>query len=198
MRGARPYFHPKSLVDDKKSVGRGTRVWAFAHVMKGALVGDDCNIGDHAFIENGAHVGNRVTIKNGVSVWQGVILEDDVFVGPNAVFTNDLFPVSRKAAKFLPTHVKRGTCVGANATLVCGITLGEYAFIGAGSTVTRDVPDHALVYGNPASVKSYLCRCRKKLTFSGGRASCMCGCRYAKDSRHKVRVVHDECGQAGH
>lgn len=188
MTKERPYFHPKSLVEDKKSVGRGTRVWAFAHVMKGAVVGDGCNVGDHAFVENGARVGNRVTLKNGVALWQGVTLEDDVFVGPSAAFTNDLFPVSRKAAKLLPTHVKRGACIGANATIVCGITVGEYAFIGAGSTVTREVPDHALFFGNPARLRGFLCRCRLKLKFRHSAAVCSsCGLRYKK-FRNLVKV----------
>ena len=180
MKKKAAFFHPRSLVESKRAVGGGTRVWAFAHVMKGALVGRDCNIGDHAFIEAGSRVGDRVTIKNGVSVWRAVTLEDDVFVGPNAVFTNDLFPISRSPGKLVPTRVKKGSCIGANATLVCGITVGEYAFIGAGSTVTKDVPDYAVYYGNPARLQGYFCRCRQRLNFSGSLATCKCGLRFKK------------------
>ena len=181
------FFHPKSLVESKRSVGDGTRVWAFAHVLKGASVGRDCNLCDHTFLESGAVIGDCVTLKNGVSVWDGVTLEDDVFVGPNAVFTNDLWPVSRKPAKCLATRVKKGACIGANATIVCGVTIGRYAFIGAGSTVTKNVPDHALYFGHPAVFKGFLCSCRKKLKFSKNISSC-CGKRFQK-SQGKVRLL---------
>lgn len=181
MKAGKPYFHPKSLVDSKKAVGAGTCVWAFAHVMKGAKVGRDCNIGDHSFIESGAVVGDRVTVKNGVSVWNGVTLEDDVFAGPNAAFTNDLWPMSRNPGFTLTrTRVKQGASIGANSTIVCGATLGRYSLVGAGSTVTRDVPDYAICYGNPARVKGYVCRCRQKLDFSKNKASCRCGLKYEK------------------
>ena len=181
----KPYFHPKALVDFKGSIGNRTRVWAFAHVMKGAMVGEDCNIGDHAFIEKGSFLGNRVTVKNGVSVWEKVTLEDDVFIGPNAVFTNDLWPVSRKRDNLLPTNVRQGACIGANATILCGLEVGRYAFVGAGAVVTKNVPDHALMVGNPAQLKGYLCRCRKKLSFKKGSASCVCGSKF-KMSKNKV------------
>lgn len=180
---SKPFIHSQALCESR-FVGAGTRVWAFAHVMKGAVVGKDCNIGDHAFIENEVTVGDRVTIKNGVAVWNGVTLEDDVFVGPNAVFTNDLLPVSRGGGFGLQkTRVKRGTAIGANATIVCGTTIGRYALVGAGSVVTKDVPDHALVYGNPARSKAFLCSCRKKLTFKSNAARCACGKKYRKSSK---------------
>jgi len=188
MKKKKAFFHPKALVDSKKEIGEGTRVWAFAHVMKGAAVGRDCNIGDHAFLETGSSVGDRVTVKNGVSVWQDVTLEDDVFVGPNAVFTNDLWPISRAACQFLPTRVKKGACIGANATIVCGVVIGEYAFIGAGSTVTRDVPDHALYYGNPARFHGFLCRCRQKLNFFPTTAVCPCGLKFKK-LKNKIQLL---------
>lgn len=174
-----PFVHPKALVETR-AIGPGTRVWAFAHVMKGAVVGSDCNVGDHAFIENDVTVGDRVTIKNGVAVWNGVTLENDVFVGPNAVFTNDLRPISRGEFHLGRTRVKCGAAIGANSTVICGNTVGRYALVGAGSVVTKDVPDHALVYGNPARVRAFLCFCRKELSFKAGRARCVCGKKYQK------------------
>ena len=189
MKKEKPFFHPKSLVDAKKNIGAGTCVWAFAHVMKDARVGRDSSRGDHCFIEEGACIGDRVTVKNGVSVWKGVTLEDDVFVGPNAAFTNDLWPMSRNPGfTLVPTWVKKGASVGANATVVCGVTIGEYALIGAGSVVTKNVPPHALVYGNPAALHAFVCRCRKKLKFSGSQAVCGCGLSFQK-SKNVIRCI---------
>ena len=176
------FFHPKSFIESK-NIGARTRIWAFTHVMKHASIGEDCNIGEHCFIENCAVIGNRVTVKNGVCLWEGVTLEEDVFVGPNAVFTNDSFPVSRRQpAYFEKIHVKKGACIGANATILCGVTVGRYAFIGAGSVVTSNVPDHALVYGNPSKFKGFLCACRRKLKWFGRKAHCRCELRYRKIS----------------
>jgi UDP-2-acetamido-3-amino-2,3-dideoxy-glucuronate N-acetyltransferase len=171
------FVHEKALCESD-DIGPRTRVWAFAHVMKGARVGADCNIGDHAFIESGAVLGNHVTVKNCVLVWDKVTVEDEVFLGPNMVFTNDLFP--RVAFKnppeaFLPTRVGRGASIGANATIVCGVTLGEQCFVGAGSVVTRDVPAHALIAGNPARQRGWICACGKKLPAS---LKCTCGRAY--------------------
>ena len=146
------FVHPHALCESD-DVGPRTRVWAFAHVMKGARVGTDCNVCDHAFIEGGAVVGDRVIVKNGVMIWDRVTIEDDVFLGPHAVFTNDLRPrieVRTPREEWLPTLVKKGASIGANATIVCGTTIGEYALIGAGSVVTRDVPPRTLVAGVPA------------------------------------------------
>ncbi|MEI8175736.1 MAG: acyltransferase [Candidatus Omnitrophota bacterium] len=175
------YFrHPEALVETTQ-IGDGTRIWAFAHLMKGARVGRDCNIGDHAFIESGAVVGNNVTVKNGVVIWDKVIIEDGVFLGPNMVFTNDLFP--RSGARDNPlvaTLVKKGASIGANATIVCGVTIGEGALVGAGAVVTRDVAPYALVYGNPAKVHGHLCACAGRLKFATGKARCACGKRYIK------------------
>ncbi|MEW6432425.1 MAG: acyltransferase [Myxococcota bacterium] len=161
----KPLVHPSALCESD-DVGEGTRVWAFAHVLAGAKVGRDCNIGDHAYVEAGAVVGDRVTVKNGVLLWDRVTVEDDVFLGPHVVFTNDLDPraaYKKPPSDFRPTRVRRGATVGANATIVCGVTLGEGCFVGAGSVVTRDVPARALVVGNPARQRGWVCDCGKRL-----------------------------------
>lgn len=146
------YFkHTHALVEEGAQIGRETRIWAFVHILPGARIGDGCNICDHVFIENDVIVGNRVTIKCGVQLWDGVHVEDDVFIGPNATFTNDLFPRSKQyPEKFLQTQIKRGASIGANATVLAGVEIGEFAMVGAGAVVTRDVPAHAVVVGNPA------------------------------------------------
>jgi acetyltransferase-like isoleucine patch superfamily enzyme len=174
------FVHPHALCESD-DIGPRTRIWAFAHVMAGAVIGADCNVGDHAFIETGARVGDRVIVKNGVLLWDKVTVEDDVFLGPNAVFTNDLLP--RVAFKnppelFLPTRVKLGATVGANATVVCGVTIGEQAFVGAGAVVVDDVPPHALVVGNPARRVGWVCACSLRLPAS---LRCKrCGRRYRR------------------
>jgi len=180
------YFHPAALVE-ADDIGAGTRVWAFAHIMRGARIGRCCNIGDHAFVEAGAVVGNNVTLKNNVCVWMGVTLEDDVFVGPNATFTNDRRPRSPRmphaAARYKaleswlsPTVVERGVSIGANATILPGIRMGRYSMIAAGSVVTHDVPAFALMIGSPARVVGYVCRCGQKLRDSYLAATCdACG-----------------------
>jgi acetyltransferase-like isoleucine patch superfamily enzyme len=168
------FVHERALCETT-DVGPRTRIWAFAHVMPGARVGADCNVGDHAFIESGVVVGDRVTIKNGVAIWDKVTLEDEVFVGPNAVFTNDRAPraaIKRPPADFLPTVVRRGASIGANATIVCGVTLGTHCLVGAGAVVTRDVPAHALMAGNPARRTAWVCACGEKLAKD---LACRCG-----------------------
>ena len=148
--------HPEGRVESS-DIGPGTRVWAFAHILEGARIGADCNICDHTFVEGGAVVGDRVTVKCGVQLWNGVTLEDDVFVGPNATFTNDPFPRSRLLPlEFARTLVRRGASIGANATLLPGITIGAGAMVGAGAVVTRDVPPRAIVVGNPATVSGFV------------------------------------------
>ena len=175
---ARGFFiHPHALVESE-SIGAGTRVWAFAHVLSGAVVGADCNVGDHAFVEGGAVLGDRVTLKNGVAVWQGVTLEDDVFVGPYAVFTNDLVPRSKRPWTMVPTLVRQGASIGANATIVCGITIGRYAMVGAGAVVTKDVPDHALVVGCPARPVGLVCVCGRRLPGGDAPICAACGLRH--------------------
>ena len=180
------HAHPTALVESDR-IGEGTRIWAFCHVMAGAVIGRDCNVGDHAYIEGGVVIGDDVVIKNGVSVWDGVTLEDRVFVGPNAAFTNDLLPRAKvRRAAWDRTLVREGASIGANATLVCGTTIGRFALIGAGAVVTRDVPDFALVMGNPGRVAGYVCRCGQRLRFSDGQAACACGLRYRQDNGRVV------------
>ena len=150
-------LHPQALVDPGAVIGKNTRVWAFAHVCAGAVVGEDCNLCDHTFFEKGVRVGNRVTIKCGVYLWDGITLEDDVFVGPCAAFTNDVFPRSRQyPQEFAKTMVRQGASIGANATILPGITIGRRAMVAAGAVVTRDVPAYAIVKGNPARITGYV------------------------------------------
>lgn len=150
------FVHPQGLCESS-SIGQGTRVWAFAHVLPGAVIGADCNVCDHVFIENDVRVGDRVTIKCGVQLWDGVELGNDVFVGPNVTFTNDLFPRSRqRPPEFARTVVMDGASIGANATILAGTTIGVNAMVGAGSVVTRSVPPNAIVRGNPARIVGYV------------------------------------------
>lgn len=159
------FVHPQALVETDH-IGAGTRIWAFAHVMNGARVGAGCNICDHAFIESGAILGNGVTVKNGVAIWDRVTIEDQVFLGPNCVLTNDFNPraaMRKTHAELLPTRIGRGATIGANATIVCGVAIGRGAFIGAGTVVIRDVPDFALMVGNPARQTGWMCACGTRL-----------------------------------
>jgi UDP-2-acetamido-3-amino-2,3-dideoxy-glucuronate N-acetyltransferase len=150
------FVHPMGLCESE-TVGDGTRVWAFAHVLPGAEIGDDCNICDHVFIEGDVVVGSRVTVKCGVQLYDGLRVEDDVFIGPNATFTNDPFPRSKqRPAQFARTVIRRGASIGANATILPGLEVGEGAMVGAGATVTRSVPPHAIVVGNPARIAGYV------------------------------------------
>jgi acetyltransferase-like isoleucine patch superfamily enzyme len=172
------YIHDRAIVETE-SIGAGTRIWAFAHILKGAQVGENCNICDHTFIEADVVIGNNVTIKSGVYLWDGLRIEDNVFIGPNAAFTNDMRPRSRAyPPEFIRTHIRKGASIGANATVLAGVTLGQWAMIGAGSVVTKDVPDHGLVYGVPAKLQSYVCRCGRDLTIDKSLAECICGKTY--------------------
>jgi len=147
------YFIHQLACVETENIGQGTRIWAFAHILSGAIIGEDVNICDHTFIENDVIVGNRVTIKCGVYLWDGVRLEDDVFVGPNAAFTNDRFPRSKQYLdRFPETIVKQGASIGANAVILPGIIVGQNAMVGAGAVVTHNVPENTLVLGNPAKV----------------------------------------------
>ena len=174
------YQHPAALIDEGASVGFGTRIWAFAHIVKGAVVGQDCNICDHTFIEGGVKVGDRVTVKCGVYLWDGLIVEDDVHIGPGAVFTNDLRPRSRNSSfELLVTRLCQGCAIGANATVLPGLVIGRWAMVGAGTVVTRTVPDFALVTGNPGRLAGWICRCGQKLEAgSDSTVTCKCGRAY--------------------
>jgi UDP-2-acetamido-3-amino-2,3-dideoxy-glucuronate N-acetyltransferase len=161
------YVHPSALVETRE-IGARTKIWAFAHIMNRVVVGSDCNLGDHVFVESGVQIGNGVTIKNGVCVWEGVVIDDHVFIGPNAVFTNDLNPRSPRfpgvAARYRnkgwlrESVLEEGVSIGANATILCGIRLGRFCMVGAGAIVTKDVPPYRLVYGMPARLRGYVNR----------------------------------------
>ena len=185
------FVHSTAVVDEGAEIGEGTRIWHFSHVMPGARIGQNCIIGQNVFIGSGTFLGNNVKIQNNVSIYDGVILEDDVFCGPSMVFTNVFNPrsfISRKK-EFRKTLIERGATIGANVTIVCGNTIGQYAFIGAGSVVTKDVPEYALVYGNPGKVKGWVCQCAGEIAFRSGKTVCKtCGKRYKKD-RAGVRLV---------
>jgi len=167
------FIHESSYVDDGASVGDGTKIWHFCHVMPGAVIGERCSLGQNVVVMPGTHIGNNVKIQNNVSIYEGVELEDDVFCGPSMVFTNVINPrsaVSRKH-EYQRTLVRRGATIGANATVVCGVTLGEYAFVGAGAVVTKDVKPFALVTGVPARQVGWMCRCGERLSGIGGSTS---------------------------
>lgn len=172
------FVHESSYIDEPCEIGEGTKIWHFGHVMANSKIGKDCNIGQNVVISPGVRIGNNVKIQNNVSVYTGVICEDDVFLGPSMVFTNVVNPrshISRKE-EYKTTLIKKGASIGANATIVCGNTIGEYALIGAGSVVTRDVKAYALMAGNPARQIGWICQCGEKLNLQGERAHCThCG-----------------------
>lgn len=193
------FVHESSFVDEGAQIGKGTKIWHFCHVMGTARIGERCNIGQNVFIQSDVIMGNNVKIQNNVSVYTGVILEDDVFLGPSMVFTNVTNPRSHvnRREEYQTTLVKRGASIGANATVVCGVTLGQYCFIGAGSVVTRDVPDYALVYGNPGRIQGWMCQCGTRMTFhpTGTRelATCeACGDRYEKQGNIVLPLQKEE------
>ena len=171
------FKHERALVHPEAQIGEGSRVWANANILAGAVIGEHCNICDSCYVERGAVIGDHVTLKNGVAVFDGVSLEDDVFVGAGAAFINDRNPRSRRSDSWVleKTFVKKGATIGANATVMCGITIGTYAVIGAGCVVVNNVPDHAIVVGNPAQKVGYACRCGRTLN---DQLKCACGASY--------------------
>jgi UDP-2-acetamido-3-amino-2,3-dideoxy-glucuronate N-acetyltransferase len=174
------FVHESAYVDEGATIGAGTRVWHFCHVLGGAVIGERCSLGQNVVVMNGTRVGNNVKVQNNVSIYEGVELEDDVFCGPSMVFTNVLNPrahVSRRH-EFRKTLVRRGATIGANATIVCGTTLGEYAFVGAGAVVADDVQDYALMVGVPARRIGWMCQCGERLPDSGEGTCASCGSSY--------------------
>ena len=160
-----PLIHESAVIDQPSSIGSGTKIWHFTHVMKNTSIGEDCIIGQGVFVDSNVSIGNRCKIQNGVNIYNGVTLEEGVFCGPSMVFTNVIAPRAEieKKHEFAPTLIRKGASLGANVTVVCGVTIGSYAFVGAGSVVTRDIPDFALVTGNPARITGSICRCGSKL-----------------------------------
>jgi UDP-2-acetamido-3-amino-2,3-dideoxy-glucuronate N-acetyltransferase len=171
------FVHESSYVDEPCAIGAGTKIWHFSHVMKDSAIGRDCVIGQNVLVSSGVRVGDGCKIQNNVSLYTGVILEDHVFCGPSLVFTNVINPRSEIVRKdeYRPTLVKQGATLGANATIVCGVTIGAYAFVGAGAVVTRDIADYALVFGNPAQQQGWMCRCGVRLPEGDPPVCASCG-----------------------
>jgi acetyltransferase-like isoleucine patch superfamily enzyme len=185
QKAQKKQIHPSAQTDGA-SIGSGTRVWQFCIIFPEARIGSDCNICAHVLIESDVVIGSRVTVKSGVQLWDGTRIEDDVFIGPNATFTNDRIPRSRKRRRLLVTRVQRHATIGANATILPGLTIGKAAMVSAGAVVTRDVPDHALMIGNPARRRGWVCLCGETLRDSG--LSCQCGRRYKRGDSGLVPV----------
>jgi UDP-2-acetamido-3-amino-2,3-dideoxy-glucuronate N-acetyltransferase len=177
---AEAFIHESAYVDEGATIGAGTKVWHFCHVLGGAVIGDRCSLGQNVVVMNGTRIGTNVKIQNNVSVYEGVELEDDVFCGPSMVFTNVMNPRSHVSRKneYRRTLVKRCASIGANATIVCGTTLGEYAFVGAGAVVSKDVPAYALMVGVPARRVGWMCQCGERLPASGTGTCAACGSTY--------------------
>jgi UDP-2-acetamido-3-amino-2,3-dideoxy-glucuronate N-acetyltransferase len=175
------FVHQSSYLEADVVVGEGTRIWHFCHVLAGSRIGRRCNLGQNVMVGPNVRLGDNVKVQNNVSIYEGVELEDDVFCGPSTVFTNVVNPRSHVPRKheYRRTLVRRGATLGANCTVICGVTIGSYAFVGAGAVVTRSVPDHALVTGNPARLRGWMCACGEKIAFAGTTAVCAaCGASY--------------------
>lgn len=184
------FVHESSYIDEGVRIGAGSKIWHFCHLMTGCRVGKQCNIGQNVVISPGVILGDRVKVQNNVSIYSGVICEDDVFLGPSMVFTNVINPrafIERKA-EFKTTLIQKGASIGANATVICGNSIGRYALVGAGSLVSRNIPDYALVYGNPARFRGWVCQCGEKLVFDNGKSVCKaCHLRYKQLCELKIR-----------
>ena len=186
------FVHESAYVDEGAEIGEGTKIWHFSHVMPEARIGKNCTLGQNVFVGRGVRIGNNVKIQNNVSVYEGVELEDDVFCGPSMVFTNVKNPRSAypRRGQYTKTLVKRGATIGANATVVTGVTLGEWSFVAAGAVVTRDVPPYAIVAGVPARIIGWVCECGERLTFEGDKAVCPhCGKAYRKLAENRIERV---------
>lgn len=190
----RPYFaHETAVIDEPCTIGEGTNIWHFSHILKNAVIGKNCNIGQNVVISNHVEIGDNVKVQNNVSIYEGVVIEDDVFCGPSAVFTNVINPrsfISRKS-EYKRILVQKGATIGANATIVCGNTIGHYSFVGAGAVVTKDVPDYALVLGNPAKIAGWICMCGIRLKPQGDLFICeSCGKKYILKEQ-KLSLLED-------
>jgi UDP-2-acetamido-3-amino-2,3-dideoxy-glucuronate N-acetyltransferase len=185
------FIHESSFVDDGATIGDGTKIWHFCHVMPGAVIGERCNLGQNVVVMNGVRLGNNVKVQNNVSIYEGVVLEDDVFCGPSMVFTNVMNPRSHVSRKneYRKTLVRRGSSIGANATIVCGVTLGEYSFVGAGAVVNADVPAYGLVVGVPAKRIGWMCQCGERLPDNGAGTCRACGSSYERSGEGLRRTT---------
>jgi len=186
------FIHESAYVDEGAKIGRGTKIWHFSHIMSGAQIGEWCSLGQNVFVASNVKIGNNVKIQNNVSIYEGVVLEDDVFCGPSMVFTNVRTPRSafprNTSVDYLPTLVRQGASIGANATIVCGVTIGEWAFVAAGAVVTKDIPPYALVAGVPARIIGWVCECGLSLDFKDERATCSaCGRTFIKKDNTRVQ-----------
>lgn len=185
------FVHHSSYIDDDVKIGDGTKIWHFSHILKGSKIGKNCKIGQNVVIGPDVTIGNHVKIQNNVSVYKGVTLEDGVFCGPSCVFTNVFNPRSHipRMDQIHPTLLRKGSTIGANATIICGNNIGAYAFIGAGAVITKDVPNYALLYGNPARIRAWICECGEKLDFKKSAAVCkFCKKKYKKIKNQVEKV----------
>lgn len=188
------FVHESSFIDEDVSIGEGTRIWHFCHVQKGARIGKNCSLGQNVNIGNNVVVGDGCKLQNNVSLYEGVELEDYVFCGPSCVFTNDLTPRAKYpkgSAGYKKTKIREGASIGANATIVCGHTVGKWALIGSGAVVTKDVPDHALMLGVPAEQKGWVCECGAVLDFNEDIAHCTCGRSYQIRMDHETTTLEE-------
>ena len=187
------FVHESSYIDQPCQIGKGTKIWHFSHIMPNSQIGENCNIGQNVVISPGVVLGNGVKVQNNVSIYTGVICEDDVFLGPSCVFTNVINPRSfiERKDEFKTTLIKKGATIGANATIICGHSIGRYALIGAGAVVSKDVPDYALLAGNPAQIIGYVCQCGHRLRFNeAGQAQCpSCATRYTYNEQSGVSSI---------
>ena len=183
------FVHESSYIDEPCQIGDGTKIWHFCHILKDAVIGKDCNIGQNVVVLSGVEIGNGVKIQNNVTLSDGCKCEDNVFIGPSVVFTNVINPRSHIVRKneYMKTLVKTGATLGANSTIICGHTIGRYAFVAAGSVVATDIPDFGLVAGNPARLVGHFCKCGNRISFDGDKATCgACGLEYVKGGDGKV------------